>query len=299
MVIERLDVAVQDGPLAAFRLGGAQPEATTPPPTVLAIHGITSNSRSWLAVARELGPRASLVAVDLRGRAASARLPGPFGIERHVRDLLAVLDRLGLERAVIAGHSLGAYVAQRLATLHPDRVARLVLVDGGLSMPLPAGADPEAVIEGVLGPAVARLAMTFANGGAYRDWWAHHPAIAAGDVDGDDLAQYAAHDLTGEPPALRCAVNPQVVRDDGIDVLRMADASAITVPAILLSAPRGMVDDPNPVQPMALVQAWVAADPGRRRSELVPDTNHYTIVLGGRGARAVAAAIADAVAATR
>jgi hypothetical protein len=43
----------------------------------------------------------------------------------------------------------------------------------------------------------------------------------------------------------------------------------------------------------------VAADPGRRRSELVPDTNHYTIVLGGRGARAVAAAIADAVAATR
>jgi pimeloyl-ACP methyl ester carboxylesterase len=290
-MIHRIDVPVPDGTLAVYRFGAPSPRA----PQVVAIHGITSNSRTWLATARALGDRAALIAVDLRGRAGSAALPPPFGLAAHARDMVSVLDHLELERPVVAGHSLGAFVAARLVTEHADRVSSLVLVDGGLTIPAGQGADPHQFLEALLGPALARLDMTFSDTGAYRAWWGEHPALATGDVDARDLDEYAAHDLTGQPPELRSSVKAQSVRDDGIDLFDADDARSLALPAVLMCAPRGMIDDPNPVQPLALVEEWAAADPERRRAIQVPDTNHYTIALGRAGAERVASEIARAV----
>jgi len=289
---ERVDVEVAGGRLATFRLG-ADPSA----PPVIAIHGITSTSRTWLAIARALEDRASLIALDLRGRGRSNALPPPFGIDAHVRDVIAVLDHFGLDRAVIAGHSLGAYIAARLATLHPDRVENLVLVDGGLTIPESSDVDPEEFMEAFLGPTLARLRMTFADLDVYYAWWAEHPAVAHADIVAADLREYAAHDLVGDEPEMRSSVNPEVVRDDGVDLFAVTDAVALSVPAVLLCAPRGMVDDPNPVQPLSIVQAWAAQDPQRRQAIEVPDVNHYTIAWGSHGAAIVADAIARAVSA--
>jgi pimeloyl-ACP methyl ester carboxylesterase len=289
---ERVDVEVAGGRLATFHLG-TDPSA----PPVIAIHGITSTSRTWLAIARALEDRASLIALDLRGRGASNTLPPPFGIDAHVRDVIAVLDRFGLHRAVIAGHSLGAYIAARLATLHPERVDSLVLVDGGLTIPESEGVDPEEFMEAFLGPTLARLRMTFADLDAYYAWWAEHPAVVNADIEPADLRAYAAHDLVGGPPKMRSSINPEVVRDDGVDLFAVTDAGALSVPAVLLCAPRGMIDDPNPMQPLSLVQAWAAQDPERRRAIEVPDVNHYTIAWGSHGAAMVADEIARAVSA--
>jgi pimeloyl-ACP methyl ester carboxylesterase len=287
-VSDRVDVAVEGGSLATYRLGASDPGA----PLVLAIHGITSTSRTWLAIARALGNRAALIAVDLRGRGRSTELPGPYGLDAHVRDLIAVLNEAGLDRAVVVGHSLGAYIASRLATRHPDRVSRLVLVDGGLTIPESEGAEPDEFIARFLGPTFERLEMTFPDLSAYQDWWARHPAVANADVERADLDAYAAHDLVGTPPRMRSGITAQVVREDGLDLFGDPDAAHLDVPAVFLAAPRGMVDDPNPMQPLADVQAWAAADPQRRQAILVPDTNHYSIAWGEHGAQAVADAIA-------
>ncbi len=287
MTSARVDVPVAGGALATFRLGSERRDT----PLVLAIHGITSSSRSWLPTARALREVAALVAVDLRGRARSNHLPEPFGIAAHVRDMIAVLDHFELDRAVVVGHSLGAYVAARLAVEQPGRIRSLVLVDGGLTIPASEGADPQRFLEAFLGPTLARLKMTFPDRAAYRTWWREHPALAGGEIESADLDQYADHDLVGEEPDLHSSVNPQVVREDGAELLETSDARTLAVPAVLLCAPRGMVDDPHPMQPLALVQAWAGADPGRRRALQVPDANHYTIVLGRRGAEAVAAEI--------
>ena len=79
-------------------------------PPVVALHGITANSLAYAALADAL-PGADLYAPDLRGRAGSAGLPGPYGLGAHVDDTVALLDRLGCERAVLVGHSMGAFVA--------------------------------------------------------------------------------------------------------------------------------------------------------------------------------------------
>jgi lipase len=295
IVSDRIDIPVAGGELAVYRLGsqrGGQAES----PAVLAVHGITSTSFAWLAVAAALADDVSLIAVDLRGRGDSGSLPGPFGLDAHVEDLVAVLDALALPQAVVLGHSMGAYIAARLGTRHPDRVSRLVLVDGGLTIEGSADVDPEPFMRAFLGPALARLEMTFESVDAYADWWRAHPAISGSDVDPDLLRRYVSHDLAGEPPALRSSVNPDILLPDGSDVLRSDDAHRLALPAVLLSAPRGMVNDPNPMQPLELVNAWAAEDPERRRALQVRDVNHYTITLGAAGAAAVAAEVRAAVA---
>lgn len=285
------DVPVVGGTLATSRLGSDGSDA----PVVLAIHGITSTSRSWLATAGALGDTASLAAVDLRGRGASSQLPGPFGIATHVRDMVAVIDALGLRSAIVVGHSLGAYIAAALAIAHPDRVEALVLVDGGLTIPLPPGTDAQRFLEAFLGPAIARLQMTFPDREAYRAWWAAHPAFSTGDVDPALLNEYADYDLVGEPPELHSSVNPEAVRQDGTDLFATADARSLQSRAVLLCAPRGLQNEPNPMQPISLVREWAAQDPERRQGLEVPDVNHYTIAVGRRGAAAVATEIARAL----
>lgn len=290
-MISEFDVAVAGGRLAAYRLGSERGDA----PVALAIHGITSTSRTWLATARALGDRAALVAVDLRGRGCSSELPRPYGLDAHVQDMLAVLDAAGIARAVVAGHSLGAYIAARLAVDRPDRVAHLVLVDGGLTIPESVGTAPAQFIAEFLGPTFERLETTFPDLAAYQAWWAAHPAVAGSDVSRADLDAYAAHDLVGEPPHMRSPITAQVVRDDGLDLFGKPDAPALAVPAVFLCAPRGMVDDPHPMQPLSIVRDWAAGDPGRRRVVEVPDTNHYTIAWGAHGARVVADEIVAAL----
>lgn len=287
---EPLAVPVAGGSLAAYRFAG-EPGA----PTVLAIHGITANSHSWVPTARALQGRVTLTAVDLRGRGRSNELPEPFGIAAHVQDMVAVLDALDLERAVVVGHSLGAYIAAALATAHPERVSGLVLVDGGLPVPGSRGVDPEPFISAFLGPALARLELTFTDRAAYRAWWAQHPAVSGSDIELADLAAYADHDLIGRQGAMRSAVNPACIRPDGRGVLEAVDADRLQLPAVLLCAPRGLLGEPNPMQPLELVQRWAAADPERRRGLQIGDTNHYSIVLGRRGAAAVATEIVGAL----
>jgi pimeloyl-ACP methyl ester carboxylesterase len=288
---EDLRVDVAGGKLAAFRVGPSRPGA----PPVIAVHGITANSRAWGPTARALGDRATVIAHDLRGRGASNGLPGPYGVAVHAADILAVLDHLGLARAVLVGHSLGAYVVARFAADHPDRVQSAVLVDGGLTIPGSEDVDPQKFADAFLGPAIARLRLTFPSRQAYYDWWRQHPALASSDVLDEDLAAYADHDLVGTEPELRSSVAEPAVRADAGELAEFGEpAHRLTVVARLLCAPRGLLNDPNPMQPLPLAQAWAAEDPPRRQVTLVPGVNHYTITLGAPGA----AAVADAIAAT-
>jgi pimeloyl-ACP methyl ester carboxylesterase len=283
----RVDVPVAGGALATHRFGDGAP-------AVLAVHGITSSSHTWLAVARTLSGRVSLIAPDLRGRGRSNALPGPTGMAAHARDMLAVLDHFELDRAVVVGHSLGAYILARLAADHPERVASVVLVDGGLTVPAGGDVDPQAFVEAFLGPALARLKMTFASREEYRAWWRRHPAFAHGDIDASDLDAYADYDLIGEPPAMRSAVVEDAVRGDAAELFTMGEpAHRLSVPATLMCAPRGLQDQPEPMQPPDVVRSWVDEAPAQRRMQLVPDVNHYTIVLGRAGAEAVAATVLE------
>jgi lipase len=278
------DVPVSGGSLHVGRWGDGDH-------VVVAAHGITGNHRSWQGVARALAPDVSLVAPDLRGRGSSAKLPAPFGMRSHAADLVAVLDHLELDRAVLAGHSMGAYLATTAATEHRDRWSHVVLVDGGVALPLPPGVEPAAMLAGVLGPALERLDMTFADRDAYHAFWRQHPAFAEPGAWNEDTEAWLDHDLVATDSELRSSAAIEAVRFDGTELLIDREVRHalfdLTQPAVLLRAPRGLLNQVPPLLPDEII------DPLRDRwpirlEMLVEDTNHYSILFAPRGARVVA-----------
>jgi lipase len=287
MQLRLLNVAVDGGDLRVLQWGTGKRVA-------VAVHGITASGMSWQAVARHMPSNWTLAAPDLRGRGHSRDLPGPYGLERHARDVVAVLRHFG-GRPVLAGHSMGAYVALLARDSHPELVRRLVLVDGGLPLPVPDGADLDALLDATLGPAIARLGQAFPSTEAYLDFWRAHPALAG--HWNPDVEAYVRYDLTGEPGQLRARAAEDAVRADGRDVLAekpFADALArLTKPTPLLTAPAGMFGAPPPLIAPEAVAAWTERVPALR-PQVVPDTNHYTIMFEKAGAAAVSQAIRSA-----
>jgi lipase len=287
------EVSVQRGELSFAQAGPPPGEADS---VVLAVHGITSSHMAFRATARELGaiPGCCVLAPDLRGRGRSS-LPGPYGFGQHIIDLIEVIDAAGVERVVLAGHSMGAYVGARLAAEHPDRIAALVLIDGGLPMPLPPESDREAVLRTVIEQATARLEMTFATVEEYLDLWRAHPAML--NQWNDDVDAYARHDLVGEPGALRCAVSKAAVAVDCRDLMydepTRTALDRMQAPLHLVRAEHGLFND-DPVLPGPIVDTFVAAHPDAK-VELVGGANHYTLVFAPPGPRRVAAAIEAAI----
>lgn len=275
-------------PVAGGELVGTLWRADAAGTPVVAIHGITANHRSFSPLAQRLpGP---LLAIDLRGRGGSRALPAPYSLEQHADDVAAAIRAAGLERAIVVGHSMGGFVAVRLAHAHPELVGALVLVDGGLPLPpAPEGTVPE----DVLGPAIERLRMTFASPEAYRAFWRQHPAF--GPYWSDAIEEYVDYDLVpAEGGAGRPSANPEAVVANLVELDGrggFADAlESLSLPMLLLRSPRGLFDETPGLYDDAWLSTWTSRLPGLAVED-VERTNHYTILMG-RGVGAVADAVA-------
>jgi pimeloyl-ACP methyl ester carboxylesterase len=284
-----IDIDVPGGRLHAGGWGSAASAA------VLLLHGVTASHVCWQSVASAL-PDLRLIAPDLRGRGASSSLPGPYGFARHAADVVALLDAQGVDRAVVVGHSMGGFVSIVLAHLYPDRVSRLVLVDGGPPLEIPTGMTPADYLQAILGPSLARLTTTFPSREAYRDYWRAHPAFA--NAWSPAVEAYVDYDLVGDPPAMHSRTSPDAVAGDNTDgttgTVLMESMTALAHPTALLTAPRGLLNEPTPLYSERVLADWAGRLPLLTVRQ-VPDVNHYTIIFDPRGVAEVAAAITDAV----
>lgn len=285
--MRELTVDVGDGELAVTEFG--PPDA----PAVLAIHGVTSSSRAWLALARHL-PDVRLIAPDLRGRGRSRALPASTGLRHHAADLGRVLDALELDRVAVVAHSMGAFVAVALAAQRPETTAALLLVDGGYPLQRPPGVADDDLSATVLGPVAARLSREFPTREAYRDFWREHPAFRGAFTA--DIAEYADYDLVGDAPHMRTASTIDAIAADSLDLYGpdwyLAALAGLGIPAPMLRAPRGLLDEPGGLYPDLPVSPPLA--PTMRVTD-VDDVNHYTILMTDPGAGVVAVALRAAL----
>lgn len=271
---DEFDVQVSGGALRVCRWVGPVDKP------VVAVHGITANAYSFGPLAEQVAGKVDLIAPDLRGRAASGKVGGPYGLTTHTADLVALMDQLGIDKSVIVGHSMGGFVAALTAVLHPDRVKAVLLVDGGVSFgAVPPGADVDAILEAVIGPAIRRLRMTFPSEQSYLDFWRAHPSLRADWSPW--IEAYALRDLDGD----HSACNIEAIRADGYDTLvnelTTTAYQKMLCPAKMLWAERGMLDEPTGLYNKSTVPQ--ALNPSK-----VEGVNHYTIVASPRGASAVA-----------
>jgi pimeloyl-ACP methyl ester carboxylesterase len=103
------------------------------PPPVLLSHGFSASGRMWDANVGALCGERRAITWDMRGHADSDAPadPSAYGVEQSVGDMAALLDLLGVRRAVLVGMSLGGYLSLAFHARHPERVAALILLDTG------------------------------------------------------------------------------------------------------------------------------------------------------------------------
>ena len=144
------------------RLSDATP--VNPPPFVL-VHGLASNARLWDGVATVLAAAGHQVfAVDLRGHGRSSKPAGPYDVATVAGDLATVIERLGIDRPVVAGQSWGGNVVLEVAARRPELVRGIVCVDGGWLEPSRDFADWDACRAALSPPRLAGRRMVEIEG---------------------------------------------------------------------------------------------------------------------------------------
>ena len=98
------------------------------PLPLMLVHGFPFEHSLWNEVAAQLESETRLLLPDLRGYGLSPTPEGIYTMEAMAADLKALLDRLGIQRVALAGHSMGGYVALAFAEAYPERLAGLAMV---------------------------------------------------------------------------------------------------------------------------------------------------------------------------
>lgn len=240
---------------------------------VVCIHGLTANHTCWASVADLLSPAHRLIAYDLRGRGESDKPEKGYSLTLHGEDLLGLLDHFGLKKAVLVGHSLGAHIAVRFAATHPERVARLVLVDGGI--------DVRAEVLDSLRPAIDRLGVEFPSLEMFLGFVRMLPMFEG--RWNDYLERYFRYDVEVLPSgAVRAKAARHAIEEEIANLERerlWVLHHQIKAPTLIFRAPDGLLTPTDCLMTQHEAQALARAIP-RSRLVVVPGTNHYTVLLG-------------------
>lgn len=150
------------GPLINYAIQG-----NTDGEPVVFLHGWPDSWFSFSRVLPLLPPRLHAFVLDQRGFGDSERPDSGYRIDDFAADVVAFLNAVSIERATIVGHSFGSFVARRVAITHPQRVARMVLIDSGISAATPVTREVQAALLDLQEPVPLEFARDFQASTAY------------------------------------------------------------------------------------------------------------------------------------
>jgi|ERR1022692_58943 pimeloyl-ACP methyl ester carboxylesterase len=218
---------------------------------VVLSHGILMDQSMFGPQVHALAPDFRVITWDQRGHAQTTA-PGPFSYWDSAKDVLALLDHLGIDRAVLGGMSQGGFLSLRAALLAPDRVRGLILIDTQAGVEDPAVAEGYEQLHEVWrtqgpGPVQEIVSAIILGPGEWDDWY----------------AKWAAADIEQFTLAFRCLVD----RDDITGRL-----GEIGCPALIV---HGTADAAIPVAKAEAMRAGLA---GRSELALIDEGTHASNV---------------------
>lgn len=241
---------------------------------VLCIHGLAANGLCWAPMASALVPDFTLMAMDLRGRGLSDKPAQGYSLDHHVRDLGGVLDSLNLDRIALMGHSLGAFIALAFAARRPERVDRLVLVDGGGTLEQAQWDRVAAAIK----PSLERLGRVFPSFEAYLRPLKETPYLQPWS---EAIETYFRYDVEFAAGGVRSKINPAHIAEETRNLRRETPSgyySRVRCPVLILRATRGILCAEDLVLPKTAVAAMLAAMPQAACVSVEP-SDHYSILI--------------------
>jgi len=242
--------------------------------TVLCVHGLTANCRCWDTIAEALSPGHRVLAMDLRGRGLSEKPSTGYSIDHHCRDIRSLLDDLGLEKIALMGHSLGAYLSLVFAAQNPDRVERLILVDGGGKL------SEEQMVKVFAGikPSLDRLGQIFPSFEAYLDVMKQAPFLRPWSRA---FEIYYRHEIEEVDGGVRSRVRPEPIQEERenlgkVDIARFY--RQVRCPVLILRATEGLLVRDDILLPEDALNRMVEEIPSAKRVD-VEGANHYMVVF--------------------
>jgi len=241
---------------------------------ILCIHGITANSRFWDCLASALAPHYRVIAMDLRGRGLSDKPPAGYAIEHHCKDILALMNDQGLNRVILMGHSLGAFISLVFAAQHPQRVDRLILVDGGGKL----SEIQMAKVFTSIKPSLDRLGQIFPSLEAYFYQMKQAPFLQPWNSYMETYFRYEIEEVEG---GVRSRVHPKHIEEEAQNLGKVDSTQfykKVTSPTLILRATKGMLALDDFVLPGEVADRMVREIPNAKRVD-VEGVNHYTILF--------------------
>jgi pimeloyl-ACP methyl ester carboxylesterase len=241
---------------------------------VLCVHGLTANCRCWDLIASSLAPAHKIIAMDLRGRGLSDSPPSGYSVENHCRDILALMDDQGLERPVLMGHSLGAFIALAFAAKYPRRVDRLILIDSG-------GKVSDARMDKFFASIKAsldRLGKVFPDFESYLAPLKQAPFLQPWSSFFETYFRYEIEEVKG---GVRSRIRPEHIEEEAQN-LRKIDASQfyskIIAPTLILRATKWLLAEDDLLLPQDAAERMVREIPNAKKMD-VEGSNHYSILF--------------------
>jgi len=231
-----------------------------PGKTLLCIHGLTANCRCWDLIAGAMGEKYRIVAMDLRGRGLSGRPETGYSIDQHRRDINCLMDDLGLENVIPVGHSLGASIAMALGACHPERVDRMVLLDGGGKL----SKEQMTLVFAGIKPALDRLGKLFPSFEAYIELLKKAPFLQPWSPS---LETYFRYEVEAVDGGVRSRVHPEHIMEESLNMKEVDVAQfypQLTCPVLILRATDGMLAADDILLPREVVGRMIRTIPDAR-----------------------------------
>ena len=241
---------------------------------ILCIHGITANCRCWDNLAAALVPDYHVMAMDLRGRGRSQKPAEGYSLDHHVRDIECLLNDLNIDQAVIMGHSLGAFIGLAFAAKYPQRVERLILVDGGGDL---SKEQIDKVFIGIK-PALDRLEMVFPNEKSYLQKMGSAPYIQPWSPA---IETYYRYEIEPTEGGVRTNIQPAHIQEEAGNFRKAKCATYyphVKCKVLILRATRGLLSQEDILLPEDVIDKMMSAIPDARRFD-VHGLNHYGLVF--------------------
>jgi pimeloyl-ACP methyl ester carboxylesterase len=232
---------------------------------------LTGHKGSYNWLAERLAPEYRVLALDLRGRGDSDKPAEGYGFAYHARDVLAFADALGLETFTLIGHSFGATAAVYLASIRPDRVQAIVMLDGG--------ADPKDSALKAMYPTIHRLGQAYPSLAAYLAAQQAAPYFQPWSAA---LEAYFIEDAETRPDGQVWSKSSAeaIAHDMDLHFLycMCLHFTNLCSPALFVRPALGLLGAKGHVFSEAEAAAIVRNIPNCRRVD-VPGVNHYTMLI--------------------
>ncbi len=244
---------------------------------IVFIHGITANAYCFQAFADELASNHLVFAYDLRGRGDSDKPEEGYSLPLHAADLAELIDELGLERPVIAGHSLGAMIALYFAAHYPEKLRKLVLIDAGAELPWKSVDEQPAWLTASFN----RLGTPVPSFEEYTQRLRAAPFM--GPYWNEYFDIYFQHDVRrNDDGSVVSKGYREGILEDGRNLFENHPEEQwgrVAVPALLLRAGHGLFTENDQLLPTESAQAILH---GMKDCRFVdyPTLNHYTMIFG-------------------